>query len=55
MRLVDKFKEFSPQQNKELVEYIQSVCPTAFRQLETQVQIVVDNMDIITFKQIMGY
>jgi hypothetical protein len=53
--LADKFRFFSPSQNKELVEYIQSVCPTAFREYEERVQIVVDNMDIITFKQVLQY
>ena len=52
MRLADAFKNFSPEKNKTLVEYIKSVCPAAFR-MEERAQIVVDNIDIITFKQIM--
>ena len=55
MKLADKFKKFSEVQNKELVEYIQYVCPTAFREQDGLVQIVVDNMDIITFRQVMKY
>ena len=53
MKLADAFKNFSPEQNKILVEFIQSVCPTAFRMDEEKAQIIVDNIDIITFKQIM--
>jgi hypothetical protein len=55
MRLADKFKVLSPSQNNEVVEYIQVCCPTAFKEQDEKVQIVVDNMDIITFKQIMEY
>jgi hypothetical protein len=55
MRLANRFKSFEPSQNKLLVDYIQAVCPTAFREVDDKVQIVVENMDIITFKQIMEY
>ena len=53
IKLADFFRVFSPEQNKLLVEYIQGVCLTAFRVVEEKAQIVVDNIDIITFKQIM--
>jgi len=53
IKLADFFRVFSPEQNKLLVEYIQGVCSTAFRVVEEKAQIVVDNIDIITFKQIM--
>jgi hypothetical protein len=53
MRLADKFKVLSEQQNAEIVGYIQAVCPTAFREMEERVQLLVDNLDIITFKQLL--
>ena len=53
MKLVDRFKAFTPSQNLDLVDFIQSTCPTAIKEVENRVQILVDNMDIITFKQIV--
>lgn len=55
MKLADKFKVLSPSQNEEIVRYIQAICPPAFRELDEKVQLLVDNMDIITFKQIIEY
>jgi len=53
MKLADKFKTLTSSQNNEVVDFIKERCPTAFRDQEERVQIIVDNMDIITFKQIM--
>lgn len=53
MKLADKFKVLSEQQNAEIVEYIQMACPTAFRDYDERVQLLVDNLDIITFKQLL--
>jgi hypothetical protein len=55
MKLADKFKILSPHQNAQIVDYIQAICPTAFREQGDKVQVLVDNMDIITFKQLLEY
>jgi hypothetical protein len=30
MKLADKFKVLTPQQNAEIVDFIQAICPAAF-------------------------
>ncbi len=53
MKFADKFKMLSAHENGLIVQYIKTVCPTAFREEEERAQILVDNMDVITFKQII--
>ena len=53
MKLADKFKTFTPSQNLDLVDFIQQTCPAALKEVDNRLQILVDNIDIITFKQIV--
>ena len=55
MMLADKFRTLPASINAKIVEHIQLTCPTAFKDIDDRVQILVDNMDIITFKQLMEY
>ena len=45
----------SEKQNLAVVEYMRVACPIAIQEQEDSLQIYVDNMDVITFKQLLEY
>lgn len=56
MKLAEQLREFPEQNLQYVVDFICEICPAAFQEIEDdKVQIIVSNMDVITFRQVMEY
>ena len=56
IRFTDRLKVLKPEELGQLVQKIVEICPLAFREVEGQkAQILVDNMDVFSFKQVVEF
>jgi hypothetical protein len=54
VRFAEKLRKMTPDQLGEVTSMLQRVCPPAFQEVDDEkAQILVDNIDIVSFRELM--